>query len=67
MSRATARAGFTDKVRLRLVEDDLDDHELLMQQVNERLSRILWAVVGVLVSVTTSAILLAVNLGVVAR
>lgn len=38
-----------------------------MQQVNERLSRILWAVVGVLVSVTTSAILLALNLGVVAK
>lgn len=64
MTRATARAGFTDKVRLRLVEDDLDDHEMLVQQIGERLSKILWAVVGVLISVTTSAILLALNLGV---
>ncbi len=64
MSRATARAAFTEEVRLRLVEDDLDEHETLMAAVTERLSKILWAVVGVLISVTTSAILLAINLGV---
>lgn len=64
MSRAAARAGFTDKVRLRLLEDDADEHESTMAQVNDRLSKILWAVVGVLISVTTSAILLAINLGI---
>lgn len=64
MTRATARAQFTEKVRLRLVEDDLDEHDAVMAAIGDRLSKILWAVVGVLISVTTSAILLAINLGV---
>lgn len=64
MGRATDRAGFSDVVRLRLLEDDVDAHEDAMRGVNERLSKILWAVVGVLISVSTSAILLALNLGV---
>lgn len=64
MGRATDRSGFSDVVRLRLLEDDVDAHEDVMRGVNERLSKILWAVVGVLISVSTSAILLALNLGV---
>ena len=64
MTRASARQQFTDKVRLRLVEDDIDEIEGGMAALNDRLGKILWAVVGVLISVTTSAILLAINLGV---
>lgn len=64
MSRAAARAGFTDKVRLRLLEDDADENDAAMADVKALLSKILWAVVGVLISVATSAILLALNLGV---
>lgn len=64
MSRAAARAGFTDKVRLRLLEDDADEHDTAMARIDERLSKILWALVGVLISVATSAVLLAINLGV---
>lgn len=64
MGRATDRTGFSDVVRLRLLEDDVDGFEDAMRGVNERLSKILWAIVGVLISVSTSAILLALNLGV---
>lgn len=64
MNRAAHRSGMPDKVRLTLVEDDLDKLEAHFVQVEERLSKILWAVMGVLISVATSAILLAINLGV---
>lgn len=64
MSRVADRVEFTDKVRLRLLEKDQDDLETGLVAVNERLGKILWAVVGVLISVTTSALLLAINLGV---
>lgn len=64
MTRAADRAGFTSDVRLRLLEDDADELQLAVSSVNDRLGKILWALVGVLISVTTSAILLAVNMGV---
>lgn len=64
MSRVAERVEFTDKVRLRLLEKDQDDLETALVAVNDRLGKILWAVVGVLISVSTSAILLAINLGV---
>lgn len=64
MTRAIDRAAFTDKVRLRLLEDDADSSDTLLRDLNDRLGKILWAVVGVLISVATSAILLAINLGV---
>lgn len=60
--RADARAGFTTPVRLRLLEDDVDDVVLEMASMNDRLGKILWALVGVLISVATSAILLGLNL-----
>ncbi len=64
MSRAAERAGMPDKVRLTLVENDVDELKAHFNRVEERLSKILWAVMAVLTSVTTSAVLLAINLGV---
>lgn len=64
MSRVIERAKFTHPVRLQLLEKDQDDLETALETVNDRLGKILWAVVGVLISVSTSAILLALNLGV---
>jgi hypothetical protein len=58
------RTHFTDKVRIQLLEKDADDIDVSMAAMNDKLGKILWAVVGVLISVTTSAILLAINLGV---
>lgn len=64
VGRASDRAGFTDNVRLRLLEDDADELHAAVTSMNDRLGKILWAVVGVLISVTTSAVLLALSLGV---
>ena len=63
-SRAEARQGFDVETRLRLVEGDGDDFEHAIEILNERLTKILWALVGLLISVTTACILLAINLGV---
>ena len=66
-SRVDARRDFDDKTRLRLVEGDLDSFDNELHVTNERLSKILWALVGLLISVTTACILIAINVGVGAR
>lgn len=63
-SRIDRAQGLDDGTRLRLIEDDLDTLESELHTMNDRLSKILWALIGLLISVTTAAILLAVNIGV---
>lgn len=65
-SRVRDRATMPQPVRLQLVESDLDDVDeqfvafsKKMDTLNDRLSKILWALVGLLISVTTGCILYA--------
>lgn len=53
-----------EAVRLRLVETDLDSFDGALDRMNDRLTKILWALVGLLISVTTACVLLAINAGV---
>ena len=64
MSRVEARKDFDERTRLRLVEGDLDTIDTELHVTNDRLNKILWALVGLLISVTTASILLAINIGV---
>lgn len=62
MGRVADRSDFEMPVRLRLVEGDLDKTDENLAQMNDRIGKMLWAMVGILVSTTTAAILLALNL-----
>jgi hypothetical protein len=75
MSRQEARKDFDERTRLRLIEGDLDHvdeafdrfarkFEKQLDDTNDRLGKIMWALVGLLISVTTASILIAINLGV---
>lgn len=66
MSRTTERAALDLPTRFLLAEKDLDDHAADIGALDERLGKILWALVGILISTSTAAVLLAMNL-VVAR
>lgn len=61
MSRATDRQGMPQATRLSLVERDLDSMEEGMRALDQRLGNLGKILVGMLVSVTTACILLAVN------
>lgn len=60
--RTHRRDEFDHAGRLRLVEVDLDEHDELFDDLRAELGRIKGIMVGILVSTTTAALLLAVNL-----
>lgn len=66
MNRAVDRSSFDDKTRLRLVETDLDSMESELRAGLDDFRKELHAVqrvlIGILVSLTTAAILLAGNI-----
>lgn len=62
MGRAEKRTGIEIPHRLRLVEDDLDKHDENFRELRDELGKIKGILVGILVSVTTAALLLAINL-----
>lgn len=64
MGRVADRSDFDTPVRLRLVEGDLDKADENLAQMNDRIGKMLWALLGILISTTTAAILLALNLAV---
>lgn len=64
MSRATERRDMDIPTRLILVDRDLDEHEIDIEVLSNRLDKILWALVGILISTSTAAILLALNMAV---
>jgi hypothetical protein len=66
VTRTTERAGLEAATRFLLAERDLDEHETDISALDERLGKILWALIGILISTSTAAVLLALNL-VVAR
>ena len=63
-SRRDRRGSLPDTVRLTLVEDDLDTLNEGLDALNEKLGKIMWAMVGILISVTTASVLLVLNLAV---
>ena len=66
--RAYNRETFDEKTRLRLVETDLDrlesDLESGLEGFRKELHAVQRVLIGILVSLTTAAILLAVNIGI---
>lgn len=64
VARNVARARFDTATRLELVESDADDLEAALAVLNRTLNKILWAVMGLLITVATSSIFLGLNLAV---
>lgn len=68
MGRTTARAGIEIPGRLQLVEDDLDVMEERfaagISALDARLGKIMWAMVGILISLTTTSVVLLLTVGV---
>lgn len=65
MSRAQERAAESEITRIRLLEADADEIERALARLNERLARINTTLIGILISLATGAVLLAVNILVV--
>lgn len=61
-SRRERWGGEEIPTHLRLVDDDLDQLEHAVQLVDERLGKIVWILVGMLISLATGSVLLAANL-----
>lgn len=62
MGRTEERRGMDHDVRFLLAERDLDEHQTDISELSARLGKILWALIGILISTSTAAILLAMNL-----
>jgi hypothetical protein len=60
--RPEQRRHLTTDVRLEWAERDLDEVIVELATLNERLGRLLWAAVGLMTSITTAAVFLAINL-----
>lgn len=54
-----------DATRIRLLETDADEHDIGLSSMTKRLDRINTTLMGILVSLATGAVLLAVNIMVV--
>lgn len=74
MGRTSARAGIDTTGRLQLVEDDLDatDAKFVaieartaagLDALDARLGKIMWAMVGILISLTTTSIVILLTVG----
>ena len=64
MSRHQSRREMDLSTRMYLVEGDLDDLESALKDLTVALRKWVWAFVGMLISLTTTSILLAMNLAV---
>ena len=62
VSRQTERKDMEVPTHLILIDKDLDDQEFDITELSSRLDKILWALIGILISTTTASILLALNL-----
>lgn len=65
-ARADERGGFEDAVRIRLLETDMDEVETDVNGIKTRIDKLTWAIVGAALTLTTSSVLLAINLAVTA-
>lgn len=69
MGRSDKRQGFTEANRLRLLEDDVDhiyDSEFprfssRLDVTDERIQKLVWALVGMTITLATASIMLAIN------
>lgn len=64
MSRSGDRKEHPVDLRLVLLENDSDDFEKEIDALESRINKMLWTMVGILVSTATAAILLSINLAV---
>lgn len=62
VSRQTERKDMDVPTHLILIDKDLDDQEFDITELSSRLDKIMWALIGILISTTTASILLALNL-----
>lgn len=60
-NRVESRSRFDEATRISLVEGDLDTFDDRLGETNQKLDKILWALVGLLISVTTACILLVIQ------
>lgn len=64
MGRVDDRKNFDEPTRLALIESDLDKMEAALNAINERIGKVLWAMVGLLISVATTCIVIPITAGV---
>lgn len=62
VSRQTERKDMDVPTHLILIDKDLDDQEFDITELSSRFDKIMWALIGILISTTTASILLALNL-----
>lgn len=62
VSRVKEREHFGEETRLTLVEGDLDKMDVELRIMNERLQKIIWALVGMTITLATASVMLALNL-----
>lgn len=62
MSRTAERRGESTETRFLLIEGDMDRAEHSISDLTDRMGKVLWALLGILISTTTAAVLLALNL-----
>ena len=64
MTRVVDRVGQTIETRLWLVEGDLDRNDTALEEIRDELRGMTRVMTGLLVSVATAAILLAINIAI---
>jgi len=62
MSRTAERASLDAPTRFILIEGDADRHEEAINSLGERMTKILWVLIGVLVTTTSMSIALVLNI-----
>lgn len=63
-NRTDRRDGMNTDVRVRLLESDMDDLEAMGKRLEGAIDGVRRALIGILISVTTASVLLALNLAV---
>lgn len=62
MSRTAERANLDAPTRFILIEGDADRHEEAIDSLGERMTKILWVLIGILVTTTSMSIGLVLNI-----
>ena len=62
--RTIEREGIEMTARVRLLEGDMDRTDRVLEALNVRMGKILWAMVGLLISVATTCIVILITAGV---
>lgn len=62
VTRASDRAGFAEDVRIRLLESDMDQKDDQYEELRNEIKGLQRVMVGMLISLATASILLALNI-----